>query len=429
MQTKNAIRAAYIAYSIYLLLLILLTTIHIKDMVFSFLAMWLCYYIFVLGIKSKYCHSIDNSCNNDLKLTDLKSHSVIYFIFTSLLFAIITAKFYTGQSPRELISNLKNNQSVYYIYQANLKARDIGRSIASRINRLPYILMLFVVKFNMIAELVKYSLINREHNEIIKVFIALISYLYICLARGTSYEIFELLILLVFIYYQRIDKNRVAKKNLGFLWIAFLGIGAFILFTNRILQRGVMPVFEIDGFIFNNDNFMNNVFPTFPISLYFTYNYFGFGMIYFNKMITQMISEHILYTCLVPKGSFLITGQNLKAYMEPIISINARWVPDIANIISNYGIVITLLIIFYLGKLSNKYSSFYNNRSIRSYYIMNYFIFLQMISFPVGNFVVTSSSNLLILLFIILKEKIKVMPVRDKRYKIDSLNVEANMNA
>jgi len=275
--------------------------------------------------------------------------------------------------------------------------------------------MLFILKYNMISEIIRYGLI--EHKRITTVFLSSIGYLYFCLARGTNLEIFEMLVVVFFVYSYAERRDR-SKKRGEQIFVILLALLCYVLFINRISQRGVSVHWEMDGFVFGGDTYTNRLFPIVSSMVTFLYSYFGFGMIFFNKMICKMWSDHILHSGLVPQGLLLITGQNLRTYMAPIISVNARFVPDVANLISSVGVVMTFFIVFSIGRLSNINNSFYRHRSLLSYYIINYFVLLQMISLPVGNFVVASSSSILIVFYAVLRDWLKGRTIHLKNYLV-----------
>jgi len=267
----------------------------------------------------------------------------------------------------------------------------------------------------MISEIIRYGLI--EHKRITSVFFSSIGYLYFCLARGTNLEIFEILVAIFFVYSYSERRNR-GKKRVGQILVILLALLCYVLFFNRISQRGASVRLVMDGFIFGRDTYTNRLFPMVLNIVTVLYGYFGFGMIFFNKMICKMWSDHILYSSLVPQGLLLITGQNLRTYMAPIISVKGRFVPDVANLISSVGVVMTLFIVFSIGRLSNINSSFYRHRSLLGHYIINYFVLLQMISLPVGNFVVASSSSILIIFYVILRDWLEGRAVHLKNYLV-----------
>jgi hypothetical protein len=147
----------------------------------------------------------------------------------------------------------------------------------------------------------------------------------------------------------------------------------------------------------------NNIIGIILTSLY---DYFGFGFIITNKMIKSIYSMGNSFSLLIPYGYKLILGANIREYANSLIPINARWIPDIFIMLFNFGIIATFLFIFILGNISkklgnqNKNNNIYNKKNITNY-ILQYFILMQMISFPIGNFVRVSSSSILIILYCI----------------------------
>ena len=70
--------------------------------------------------------------------------------------------------------------------------------------------------------------------------------------------------------------------------------------------------------------------------------------------------------------------------------------------VSIFGFFGTFLLFILLGKLCKKILKEAKKNNNYLYYVANYYIFLQMISFPIGNFIRVSSANMLVIIVLTL---------------------------
>jgi hypothetical protein len=390
MKINDIIKKIYLFYTIYLLLLLKFTDLNIFDTIYSIILLWIIYVVFILGEKSKIDIKIKII---GIKVVQIYKNSIAYLLISSILFSIIVVKYYTGQSIITILNNINGNIPNYYIYQKYF-AENLSNT--RLIEKLPFIIMMFFVKYNLL-----YTIFNsNKEADKIKIIISILSYIYISISRGTSFEIFEILVIYIYHIHNKINsKNSIIKLLISILLIAL----SYYLFLSRILERIQELTFYKDGIKFNLRMGRNNIIGIILTSLY---DYFGFGFIITNKMIKSIYSMGNSFSLLIPYGYKLILGANIREYANSLIPINARWIPDIFIMLFNFGIIATFLFIFILGNISkklgnqNKNNNIYNKKNITNY-ILQYFILMQMISFPIGNFVRVSSSSILIILYCI----------------------------
>jgi len=90
---------------------------------------------------------------------------------------------------------------------------------------------------------------------------------------------------------------------------------------------------------------------------------------------------------------------SLQEIMKELIDMGARWHPDIALFINNFGYIGLVLFCLFIGMFCRYISSAKKKDSI--IYLTIFIILLQMISLPVGNFIASSSASILIVVLLL----------------------------
>jgi hypothetical protein len=106
----------------------------------------------------------------------------------------------------------------------------------------------------------------------------------------------------------------------------------------------------------------------------------------------------VLHFLLGGDVDFVSNGKNVCA----LIDCGVNWEPDISVWFNKFGLLFFTLIVIFLGGIFKYLVTAYVYSSDKfSLMALAYFIFLQLISFPCGQFITTSSSNILSLLFLL----------------------------
>ena len=365
----------------------------------AILFMWINYLFFCTG------YSIILSQDNSFLSINLKSRwynkHQNFFLFAlsgiSIIFSILAVNFYTGQTPYSTFLNLRNSVSIYYEYQKFFKEQQI---YVFSFKKLPYIFMLFFIKIVTFYSYILFFIFKKKMNKCEKLYLIIItfSFLYVGIARGTSFEIFEILMLCIFILlikrkiggfrYSRKWKIIILLLNSLMLYILHLGIRA----------RGVTDYYNISLDVFYDPNsilpFFSNFLTTIVLMLF---GYFGFGFFYISIYITDIwfSSFEKFFAGLLPLNHIILNVKPLHETMHDLIDMGARWQPDSALFIDYLGYIGLLTFCFLMGVISR----FCLRIQITSpmVYLTIFIILLQMISLPVGNFIIVSSASLLII--------------------------------
>lgn len=316
-----------------------------------------------------------------------------------MLCSFFSVKYYTGQTPYSLYENLKNNISVYYQYQNFFKEQN--RGILS-ITKIPYILMLFFVKFIFFSTMLYFFNIKKERKKNIQkclIGISIGSYLYLGMARGTNFEMFEFLLIIIYILFSNSSKK---KLILNIVKIVILIVLMIIVYNLRIQARGFNFSYYISKDVFyTKDSFISNFGRIIEFMILIIYGYFGFGFFYTGKFISEiLLKSPINYIGLfIPKWNMVVNGENVKQSMSKIVDVGVKWNPDIVLCLDKYGYILLACFFYYLGVISKK--SYQTNKKNLLDELTKFFILIFFISLPIGNFIGASSSNKLIVIILI----------------------------
>jgi hypothetical protein len=229
----------------------------------------------------------------------------------------------------------------------------------------------------------------------------IISFMYFSIARGTTYEIFDLSLILMYVFTIKYYNNNYSTKSIYMFYSCIIIIAIFIFYLNITLRSG-----DLDYYISQDVYFDKNaLIPQFSISISFIiiilYGYFGHGFFYTSYYFLNVwfSSFENFFLGLLPLGYEIKNDISVMNFMKSSIDQGTRWHPDVIIFINSIGFIGLVILCYFLGLLFNNINQ-KNNLDIFSHLII-FFIILQMISLPVGNFVLVSSSNRLILLIII----------------------------
>lgn len=380
------------------------TTMTLFDVFFGIVSLWITFIFFKLGFSNK------GSINYETKkgsidnywLVNQKPFTLAIFAGISLVSSIVAVIFYTGQTPLSVIQSLLYGNSLYIEYQLHFSLNNIA---VFSLKKVPFILMLLAVKFNLIFSLVSFNLKKDRINlyEKLYLFAVIFSHIYIGIARGTSFEFFELLILIFFIMAVKNLSNLLSiKNNLVTILTAVL---MSIVFFLGLSSRGVKFNHRISGDIyFDSTGIISSLSSFLSLVILMFFDYFGFGFFYmttyYSKVWVSSINNFI--GGFIPFGTQLLTKSTISSQMASTIDMGVRWHPDAINIIDAWGIIGLLLFCYIIGRLARiMQNQIEISHNVDIAYMTLYFILLQMISLPIGNFIQVSSSNKLIVAFLL----------------------------
>ncbi|MFB8544959.1 O-antigen polymerase [Enterococcus casseliflavus] len=399
MAETKLLKIFYIFFFIYILFIINITSLTFYNLFPSLIFLSLLYFMFRMGTKiTKNKKNIKEFSTPWL----LKRGSVFIssLAFISLMFSFLVVQFYAGQSFVSVFYNLSNNISLYAEYQNYFVQNNIGNF---SLTKLPFIFMMAFVKFNLFYSYLSINLFFKKKIPLFyKIYIIVITfaYLYIGIARGTNFEMFEFIVLIIYTLISKGKKIDIKK----YLFMIILIIFSIYIFFNVIEIRGgdgsVNYVISRDVF-YNFDSYLNKFFPTVTLFLLSIYSYFGFGFFYISIFINKIWFSSLssIFVYLLPFGTYAFSKPALQEEILNYIDIGARWHPDSMVFLDRFGFGLLMIFCILLGFIVNRINT--QNIVNTLDYLISFFVVLQMLSFPVGNFITSSTSSQLIVIFLI----------------------------
>lgn len=395
----------YLIYTIFILLTISITSLEFWSIFSSVLITWIIFIFFSLGtVAFKRKKETGKPIRNVSWLSNQPNQMYLLLMVASIICSFLVVRYYTGQTFISVINNIKNSISTYAEYQKHFAENQISQF---SIGKLPFILMMAFVKFNLFYgtfALTLHSDKSQKLNYLKKIYlcISVFSYLYIGIARGTNFEMFEFVVLIITVIFLK-NKNRTINiKNI--VLISTIIIMAISIFIEVVEQRGGIGgtnYYISRDVFFDPSSIISRVFPGISLILLSVYDYFGFGFFYgavfLERIYFSSMNSILVYSLpLFPK---MFNKSSAEEVMKGVIDLGVRWNPDMYVFISKFGVISLFLCTFFLGFILFKNK--HHNRLYTYDSILNFFILLQMLSFPIGNFVITSSSSKIIIILLI----------------------------
>jgi hypothetical protein len=405
---KRLIRLFYIGYTVYAICVVDITTLELPKIATAIVLMWINYFAFSVGFRARKRETMaaGYECKSNRQGPFLlRCNKGVLFLFAalSIAFSVSSARFYTGQTPFTVMQSLMENTSLYNAYQMHFRDANVGLfSLA----KAPYILMQFYLKYMLFYSYIS-MLMNRVHlGTSHKAYLALItvSFVYIGVARGTNFEFFELVMLVIFVLFSRAKGSGVSVRFAALVkTVSLVGLMVY-LFYIRLASRGIRFDYYFSPDVqYNPNGLIPALSPFLAFVVHILYGYFGFGFHYISTFITELWFSSVLsfFAGLVPLGYQLMFGESVESLMRELVYMGVRWHPDLAMMTHYLGYVGVLMVCFGLGYFAKYISLRFPGDAMTS--VSCFVILLQMVSFPVGQFVVVSSASLLtvmLLLFI-----------------------------
>lgn len=409
MELIEVIRLAYTMYTVYALLLLEITNFKAINVLPAVFLMWLIYFVFKMGndniclkSKSESDVSLEQHQNNAsaVPLSTGKNWVPLLAIL-SIIFAILSAKFYTGQTPSSVISGLLNsNRSLYAEYQLHSKINNIADFT---IKKIPYILMMFYTKFILFYTVLNRLVVNNRTTilEKISMIVMVFAHAYFGLARGTNYEFFEIVILVIFVTMSRMSSKTLFSKQYRKILFALLVVGVMVyLFYSRVTDRGHhFSEHSFPDHSYNEKSLIAYLSRDLAFLIMILYDYFGFGFYYTSTYLTKIWAGSMngFLAGFLPKGYFFMEIGSIKRQINEHVFMGARWHPDVIGMIDTYGMLMSIVLVLLMGALAHYLMK---ERKTALNYLTQFMILMQMISFPTGNFVFISSASTLVVVLL-----------------------------
>lgn len=414
----KAVTIFYAFLTVFLFLSVEVTTLSILNVLPALLFMWILYFLFLTGfLTTRKTKSYKST--RAFRISFFDNNKLIVILIT-ILFTILVTRFYTGQTPISIFQNIKIGNSFYAMYQNYFMLNNIG---VFRLIKIPYIFMLFSIKFILIYSYISYISISKKLSfyNILYIIIITLAYLYFGLARGTNFELFELVLLIFFVIIKRANDNKIKILSLKIVVImgiiSTIGLSLFFIVVTR--RMGSFGYYISSDILWDPNSFISKVSKEGSLLLSGLTMYFGFGFFYFSTFIYKILfSQYDLFMAsLIPFGYTILGIKSLGLEVNKFIDPSTNWVPDILALIYHLGIILSFSFVYLIGFFLKKNNLDNDSSSNPLSQMISYILMVQMISFPIGNFVVISSSNkiivvILFILFLYRKSKIRIRLIK-----------------
>ena len=410
MKTIKTITVFYCIYTVYTLYILSVSNYPILTAFAGLLFIWIGYVLYVAGyfsINNKHIsekadrYSKHESSYPFSKIDSYNKLKLLLLNIVTWLFSILSTKYYTGKTFNMVIHGLGSNESAYYSYQSYF----LNNILASfSFAKIPYILMLgftTIIMMWSILVFVGWSIKNKWFQWLFLIS-SVMAYLYFGIARGTNFETYIVFIIISFCLLQK--SNTANLQNKGFYYFVFLLLGIIMVLVFRLVvslrgvtfQNNICPEIHYDS-----ERFVSQYFPTITGIGISVFGYLGYGIYTIGVSFVDIILEstNILLGSLFPKGNLIINGSSLESVLRSTIDLGVKWCPDYIKLIDLLGFPLFLMMLFLLGRISKIIQDSYYPLLLKDSILL--IIFIQMISIPVGNFLMTSSANQIMVIYVL----------------------------
>jgi hypothetical protein len=374
--------------------------------VLGLVMMWLLYALFALGTKGVGKKEV----NSKKKIHSFKIFPAIVAI-SYLIFYPIYVRFYTGQDIISAIINVMAGISNYSSYQEYFIESGLN---SFSLAKLPFILGHGLLRFLFVVIVIRTIAYQSRivFIEMMSLLIMTVMIIFVGFARGTSFELFELLVIYIYAILTRRalgGYKKLISLNL-FLKFGFVGLLLVGYFTYNIQVRMGDSYTGIHGANFNENSIPFILVPPLALIAYSLYDYFVFGIYFTSTTITKLWfgSMEGFLSMFIPRGMELFQiDTGYRDFIGRFIDLGAKWNADTVVLVEKYGIVFLILLIYFIGYNSSKLFSKIET-SIAGAVVLFYVCYV-MISLPVGNFISSSSANVFAIMLGILFYKFRFL--------------------
>lgn len=365
----------------------------INKIIFVLVFLMLFFPIFI--VKDRFISNVS------FNIPTVLSNSKLYLIIILQFFAgEYASRYYTGIGLFEALVQTLEGINNYAAYQNYFSENSIE---VFTISKLPAILASAFVKGVFLYSISVFMLYKNQKGRKYFLLLSIIPLVLYSIARGTFFEIFEIVICILYFYkvtstkIVSVLKLKSLKNNIYLISTAIVLTFIFSLnAAKRYESKSLLINSEclIEGMCFEPySNFISIEFPIHLLS-----GYFSVGMYFVTEYITILFDGNLLPSIipLVTTKFFNFTKLDLVSDLcTSYVPCGVSWQPDLFGWFSSFGLILTLLIFplfFYLVFKIEKL--LLHNLNLYSLPLL-YLLFIYVISLPVGNFYTTSSANIL----------------------------------
>lgn len=403
MNTTKLIKYVYIVLCAFSFMAVAVTNTHVSQVLPAIFLVAIIYLFFAQGIKSKRTKETSGGLFDDNKLKSgligwIFNHKLSVLLI-SIFCSVSIAYFYTGSTPVSVFMSLIGDNNLYKIYQQYAIENKIA---IFSIAKLPYILMNAMLNFLFVGSVIICFMSKKiKRSDIVYLVCLSFVFWYFGLARGTNFEIFEIGCLFLYAYFlrcERIGKRKLShndKKNFMVSIIILL-----LVFSFFFEARGTTGTYVTDEIHYSSNKFLPSILPGTSLLISKLTSYFAFGFYYISAFFLRVLVNRpdLAISSIVPFGFKLSGESSVHDLMAEYIHCGANWRADAITVIGDIGFFGLFIVVFLLGRIYKTIQNEYREKYIVISKILGYYVFLQMFSFPVGNFIVVSSANKIVIL-------------------------------
>lgn len=380
-------------------------TLSVVDLFWGLILMWSCLFVFKLGANSVGGLRIA-SFGHAPKSEGALSVSLPLLAILSVPAGLYAAYFYTGADIYAVVRQLLGGESLYRSYQDYYMQAEIAQFSAAKI---PAILTSAFLKFSLVYSFIRVCLIqhSRKRSDVCSLLVISLAYLYFSIARGTSFELFEIFLLLWMGLCFRQRKRTFSQfiRSKQFVFISVFSMVLLMFFNYSLSLRGDWACATQDLCI-DESAVLYKISPSLGNISFNLSGYLTFGLFYSSTVISRiwLASPSSFIFGIFPYGfQFLSEASSFRTDVcGPLIDCGVAWRPDVMRIFFAAGFIGLMTITVFLGRQAMiLYRSGVLQRNVVSACLL-YFIILYMYSLPVGNFLFVSSSNTLVCAFFVI---------------------------
>lgn len=332
-------------------------------------------------------------------ISDMSKSTKVTLVLTQFIFIEIASRFYTGSGLLDGINGLFEGANTYRSYQKFFSESQI--SSQPPYMRLHIIFLLALGKLIFVAITCEFYLSSYKNSlfSIVTFLLSIIIYVSFGLTRGTFFEVFEVAI--ANIYFSMISK-----------YTKPLNIRKALISISKRIGLALLPVLFVFNAMRRYDDplqFLQHVcssnfcFSPYDISfsieyvLYLLSTYLSNGIYSVSVFYEQVLSGNSTEYLIPLYGYFLPDSQAVGvrgAICELYLNCRFVWVPDLTIFMSLFGLAAFLAVPLFIQYAHRLEISLMRRGTIGSY-ILLFYIAVFLISLPVGNFITTSSANIL----------------------------------
>lgn len=306
-----------------------------------------------------------------------------------LMASVYGVKFYTGLSIDGVFVAVFSGGSNYNEYQSYVLEKDLG---IFSFNKLPAIFSLAYVKLCLLFAFYRFYMRKFDVLSISSCAIIVFSQVYISIGRGTSFEILEILLLSLFVFFLNVRKGSYSIKSV--LFVILLIVTSVIYYTLSIDARfdGNYTPLSLNELTYSKDDGVDSIL-LFQLS-----NYFLHGPLYFSHFFEELSNESYFLGALFPFFD-LFFELDSRYYCTVNFNCDNSWVSSNITHILKLGLVGFWIYLYYCSRL---FSSMVESLVLRSnmiFFVLSYYLFLNFFSLPIGDFIWVSSANIINVVF------------------------------